>query len=243
MTAINEEYVRSRERQRRFVQTFSLLLVLSAFVLPFLDPRFIYLLWPMTLGVFVLSSVSKRLAWEWGFGPRTHALLSRALAPLNNRYWLGHYVPVDGAVVNHLLVGPEGVLVLEARRHRHQTSCSGDRWQRRTTFLGRLFGPEPPLGNPGRDLAAAVELTQRDLSEAALDGVPVSGAVVFVSPDTVLSLDSCNVTALTASQLESWAASRKVPVSQIDESTRRRVTEHFGSRLPSPPRQRKARAA
>ena len=243
LTAINAEYVERRERQRRLVQTFSLLLVLSAFVLPFLDRAFIYLLWPMTLPVFVLSSVSKRLAWEWGFGPRTHDLLTRALRPLSNRYWLGHYVPVGASLVNHLLVGPEGVLVLQARRHRHETSCSGEHWQRRTTFLGRLFGPEPPIGNPDLELAAALDLVRTDLSSAGLETVPVSGAVVFVSPDAALTLDDCSVTALTARQLESWAAGREAPVSQIDEATRGRVTEHFASRLPSQPSQRRAKAA
>ncbi len=231
----NEEYVTSRKRLRARVSLASFGLLIAVMLLPFfLDSQAVVFLWPLFFLVFVLTNASKQLQFNWGPGMQADERLAQALKPLNNRYWLGAYVPVGKYVVDQLLVGPEGILVLEARNHPGEISCVRGRWRRKAGIFSRLFGPIPPLGDPSRDIAATVDAVRNDLDEAGLQEVPVSGAVVFTAPGVALNLDECSQTTMTLGQLESWAAKRRNSPSTevIPDSVRLQVIERYASRIP-----------
>jgi hypothetical protein len=231
--ARNEGYVLGRKKLRSRISLLSFGLLIAVALLPFVLNQAAVFLWPLFFVVFMLTSATKQLQFDWGPGMQADQRLAQAMKGLNNRYWFGAYVPLGRQVVNHLLVGPEGVLVLETRNHPGETSCAGGRWRRKSGLFSRLFGPIPPLGNPGRDLEAAVDAVRRDLEESGLEA-PVSGAVVFTAPDAVIEYDGCAVTALTLSQLESWAARRRnnPPTEAIPDAHRQQIIEHFASRMP-----------
>lgn len=241
---INPEYIRSRRRLHRRTVLLGMLLLTVSFIMVFVFPRLVYLAWPLLILGFVVSNVGRQIQFEAGVSVPTEERITRALNSLSARYWLGHYVPIGKFFIRHMLVGPEGVLVMEPRNHPRDTSCANGKWKRRTSIFSRFLGIEPGIGNPTRDLEAAVELVRSDLAEAGFDNVPVAGAVVFTTPSSVLNLDDCPVTALNIRQLEAWAASHKLqPKGLIDEPLRHRLTQHYSSRLPAAPPPAKTRGS
>ncbi len=239
VAAVNEEYVQGRQTVRRRAFWLGFLLMGVAIYLNFTNSNFFTLTWPLLIIGFVASNVSRQAQFQLGIGESTHRRLARALKPLNNRYWLGSYIPSGNKdVLEHLLVGPEGVLVLLPRNHTRQSTYRRGRWSRSSGRFLRILGVEPGLGNPTRELEQAVELARADLEAAGFseDEVPISGAVVFTSPDAQLDLEDCPITALTAKQLEAWASRhRPAPNALISEPLRNKLVEHFASRLPGAP--------
>lgn len=233
LVARNEEYVVGRKRLRARVSLLAFALLIVVLVLPFFIEQAVIFLWPLFFVVFVATNASKQLQFEWGPGLLADERLANALKPLNNRYWFGAYVPVRRYIVNHLLVGPEGVLVFETRNHPGEISCKKGRWARKGGFFSRIFGPIPPIGNPSRDLQTTLSAVQAELQAAGLEEVPLSGAVVFTAPDAVIELTDCSVTTLTIAQLEAWAAGRKnTPVEVINDSLRQKAIQHFATLTP-----------
>ena len=243
----NEAYVENRGRLRSRVTLLSFGLLLAAMLIPFFvrDPLVMSFIWPLFAVVLIATNASKQLQFNWGPGMLADQRLAQALKPLNNRYWFGAYVPVGGKqIVNHMLVGPEGVLVFETRNHPGETACVKGRWRRKAGILSRFFGPIPAIGDPTRDLQRQIATVEADLDLAGMMDVPVAGSVVFTAPDTVLVLEDCPVTVLTLRQLESWAQARRNqnPVEIIPDSVRVAIIEHYtkpGSGAPDAPQRAK----
>lgn len=214
-----------------------LALLAGAFAMTFLYPQLVYIAWPLLVIGFLASNFSRQLQFEAGIGVATQERVSRALKGLNNRYWLGNYVQVGrNLYLDHVLVGPEGVLVLETRNHTGNTRYEGGKWRRKSSLLPRVLGVEPNVGNPTRDVEGLVELARQDLTAAGFADVPVSGALVFTAPNSSLTLDNCPITAVTIRQLESWTAQHRPPAEKlIDESTRHSLVAHYSSRLGTQP--------
>jgi hypothetical protein len=227
----NQAYVRGRERVMKRYTLLGVPLFFVAFVPLFLQ-EFLWLFYPVFLLLFFATTVTKQLQFQWAPGMRADERIARVLKGLNARYWLGNYVPFGRDIVPHVLVGSEGVLALVARNHSGDIACAGGKWRRRSSIFGRIFGRQPALGDPGRELQATVALLRSELDAAGFPDVPVSGAVVFTALDVNLTLDECSATALTLKQLESWAATRRASQGPLDDATRLKVTDFFASRIP-----------
>lgn len=231
--ATNQPFVRKRRRELKLTSWLSLGLLTAAIIMVFTWRQLVLLAWTLMIVGFVISGMTRQLALDWGAGARSDERLSRALQRLNARYWLGSFIPIGKVLVKHVLVGPEGVLVIEPRNHPGETLYSDGRWRRRAGTLARMFGREVPLGDPGRDLALSLEVVQAELDRAGFRGVPVSSAVLFTSRDATLTLEDCPVTTLTINQLESWAG-RHQSTPAISEGVRQSLISHFSSLLEPP---------
>lgn len=226
----NQAFVRKRRRELKLTSWASLGLLTAAIVMVFTWRPLVLLAWTLMILGFVISGMTRQLALDWAAGARSDERLARALQKLTARYWLGSFIPVGKVLVKHILIGPDGILVIEPRNQPGETIFSGGRWRRSSGVFARMFGREVPLGDPARDLAAAMQAVQAELEQAGLSTVPVSGAVVLTARDAVLQLEDCPVTTLTINQLESWA-SRHQSTPVIPDSVRQAVTAHFSSLL------------
>lgn len=230
-TFINTEHVTSRKRMQRRTMLAWFTLLVVAFTMTFVVRQLVYIAWPLLILAFFVSNISRQIQFESGLPVPTEERLVKALKPLTNRYWFGSYVPIGRQVVDHMLIGPEGLLVIEPRNHPGDTSCAKGRWIRKSGFLPRILGAEPGIGNPTRDVTGLVDLVKQDLEEAGIADVPVNGAVVFTAPNAVLTLDACDVTTLTIHQLQAWASRHRAPAGEmIPESRRHQLVERYSSR-------------
>lgn len=235
IVATNLEYKRKRRRLTRYTFAAFILMFVAVMASFFFINQVSYvsiLAWILVIVSYFISSIGRQVQFDDGIGISTENRLAQALAALNNRYWLGNYVPVESKTLRHILVGPEGILVLETRNHTRQTRYQNGKWIRKSGFGSRIFGTEPPIGDPGRDLEEQIRLVREKLKEGGFENVPVNGAVVFTSGDTILVLEDCPVTTMTIKQLQRWSANHKVSSTVIEEPTRRAVIDYLTSLIP-----------
>ena len=54
--------------------------------------------------------------------------VSQALMGLDDSYYIVHDAPIGGANIDHIVIGPNGIFVLETKHFSRRVECQGDRW-------------------------------------------------------------------------------------------------------------------
>lgn len=162
-----------------------LLLLLGSVAVSLFRPDLATLTSIMIVLGFAISVVGIYSANRWVKKPRPEDTLDQALKGLGNNYRLYHYL--QG--IDHLLLTPFGLTVLETINLEGEFRYDGKRWRQRIT-AGRAmrFFVEEKLGNPvnrARQMGAA--LAQR-LSMGK--EVPIDAMVVFTHPRAQVSAKS-----------------------------------------------------
>lgn len=156
--------------------------------------------WFTLLAGFIVSNIGSYHFSKWGTKVRVEHLLARYLRGLDNRYLLFSYI----APAEHILLTPQGLLVLTVRRQRGKILNDGEKW-RHSRSLGdwlRSFG-RAALGNPTKDMQGEVEAIHRFLAKRLPETqVPVEGVVVFTHPKAELELNDPTVPVIYAKALK-----------------------------------------
>jgi hypothetical protein len=136
---------------------------------------------------------------------------------LSNDYYLlngMHFGGGDGDV-DHIVLGPNGVFVIETKNWSGKIMCHGDKWQRKSR---RRF-----TGSPSRQLKKNVAKVQRilDLSPFRELRVWVEGAVVFTN-NADLHLNNPTVPILKLQQLPNYITNQqnrnnRYPTQQLEQ--------------------------
>ena len=144
---------------------------------------------------------------RWYRAAVAHRRVGALLSGLDPRWHVLHAVPLDdGLGVDHLVVGPGGVLVLRTAHHVGERVHVRDRQVRAD---GR------PLGHV-RDVERQVREVAARLGAAVTEEVPVRGVVVLVGARAVRAVDLPRpVTVLTDEDLVGWLSRRPRLVSQV----------------------------
>ena len=119
---------------------------------------------------------------------------------LNDDYYLLNnlYLSNGGGDIDHIVLGPNGVFVLETKNWSGSISCNGDEWQR--------AGKRNFSGSPSRQVKRnAAKIKQIIDSSPNLRhlGVWVEGIVVFTNKHSTLHVNNSTVPILKLSQLPS----------------------------------------
>ncbi len=152
-------------------------------------------------GGYMLIAFGKGDWLRFAIRPRADEALAIQLRSLDSRVVLFNYVscvPVD-----HLIVAPGAIVVVETRPYIGDIVVRGDRWSRRRGIIGWLqLLSEGPLGNPTRDALRGVELIRKLLTdrfgaeEAAR--IPVEPVVVFTHPRVTLTIEDPTIPVMHA---------------------------------------------
>jgi hypothetical protein len=240
----NESYIKEQFKSARRMQLMGIGALVLAFLISCplslgynLHPVVILLAYPFLLAGFPLLTMGNNRLRRLRAIPRADLLLNTELKGLNNKYSLHHYAAVDGKIVKHLLVAPAGLLVVESRDTTGQVMCAsgpnGDRWRVRTSFLERISGTRPPLGNPSRDLQESLALAKGLLESIGKPAVEARGLIVFTRQED-LEVEGCSYPVVPLS--ETKAAVRQM-LGDLD-SSRARSTGQVASLLTSEDRRR-----
>jgi hypothetical protein len=147
---------------------------------------------------------------RWGRRPREEEVLETNLKGLDYKYQLFNYqthLPVD-----HLLLSPFGLFVLETRPHYGDIENNGSRWKRKGGVWAFVQAfAEGGLGNPSREALKAVEATRKVLRNVLpldeADAIPVEPVVVFTSAMAKLSINDPIVPVLAPKDLKTFVRS------------------------------------
>ncbi|HEX3054421.1 MAG TPA: GIY-YIG nuclease family protein [Aggregatilineaceae bacterium] len=131
--------------------------------------------------LMLLTLTSTRMTNNWVREPRPEKVLNEALKGLGQKYTLFHYV----LPAQHVLVGPEGVLVLYTAWQNRAYRVKGSKWSGEKGLFTRLGGwlRQDLLGNPFYTAQFNAEKVQKILKKIAPDsGIEVQPVIVFIHP-------------------------------------------------------------
>jgi hypothetical protein len=181
-------------------------ILLWSIVMPLFRPQ-AGILAPLTmvLGVGV-AMVGIYFANRWIRKPRPEDSLDTALKGLGDSYRLYHYPPLP---CDHVLLTPQGVVVMEVNNLGGSFTYSAGRWKERMT-IGRAlrYIVEEHLGNPTQAAIDGADFIRRRLGERIQGGdkIPVQPVVVFVHPAARLELNETPVPVCKADKLKKVAS-------------------------------------
>ena len=158
--------------------------------------------WATLLAGLVVSNIGSYHFSKWGTKIRVEHLLAKHLRGLDDRYLLFSYI----APAEHVLLTPQGLIVLTVRRQRGKILNDGERWRHSQGFGDwlRNFG-RPSLGNPAKDMQGEMGAMRNFLAKHLPETqVPVEGVVVFTHPKAELELNSPTVPVIYAKALKDY---------------------------------------
>lgn len=131
----------------------------------------------------------------WAGEKQVTKLLSNRL---NDDYLLLNdlYLRSGGGDIDHIVLGPSGVFVLETKNWSGEITCHGDDWQR----MGRRNFKGSPSLQVKRNAAKIKRIIDSSPSLRSL-GIRVEGVVVFTNNHTALHLSNPTVPILKLAQL------------------------------------------
>ena len=190
----NQKFVKSRARLGRFATLLGFAFLAGGFVVTLFftgsgeeNP---YVMWIMTasyLGLIaglMALNVGRFNSSRWGRRPREEEVIEKNLKGLDYKYRLLNYLP--NLPVDHLLISPYGLFVIETRPQFGDIVNKGSRWRRKGGIMPILMAlSEGGLGNPTRDALQSVAAMKKLLvDELGLDDaskVPIQPAIFFTS--------------------------------------------------------------
>ena len=142
---------------------------------------------------------------------------------LSNDYYLINdvYLRDGGGDIDHIVLGPNGVFVLETKNWSSKINCNGDEWQR--------IGKRNFKGSPSRQAkrnAAKIKHIIDSSPTLRLLGIWVEGLVVFTNNHSQLQLSNPTVPILKIQQLPNHITTHKTN----NQYTRQQL-EQIGSEI------------
>mgnify|MGYP000955513052 FL=1 len=153
---------------------------------------------------FILSQFGIYFGNRFGRRPRTDERITAALKGLTKDYTLYHYL----APVNHLLVGPAGVWILEPYHQRGTITYEKNRWRQKGggLMLGylKIFAQEG-LGRPDLEVQADLDSMRDALKKSLGDDLPpLNASLLFYDPRADIQADEAPHPTLKIDQLKDF---------------------------------------
>ena len=122
------------------------------------------------------------------------------------------YLRDGGGDIDHIVLGPNGVFVLETKNWSGSISCNGDEWQR----TGKRNFSSSPSRQVKRNAAKIKQIIDSSPNLRSL-GISVESIVVFTNNHTALHVNNPTVPILKLPQLPKHIASYRSPRSYSSE--------------------------
>lgn len=189
-------------------------------------PLGIYASYPFLLVGFPFWMMGQSRTKRLVRAPASEQRVNAELKGLSDKYSLHHNASVEGHVVDHLLITPSGVIVMDDNPALGYVSCTsgqkGDKWATRTTALERLTGAKPAVGNPSADVEASLTAVRSFLDKNGKTDVPARALIVFTA-NPEIEIEESTYPAVPLNEL-------KLAVRELQDDM---GGEHEGSRPPT----------
>jgi hypothetical protein len=216
---IDRQRIRRRATASHAASLGGMLVILGAVVLTMSRPQWATLTAVLLVLGFAVSTVGIYFANRWVKKPRPEDTLALGLKGLGDPCRIYHYLlPID-----HVLLTPSGVVVIETVNLEGRFVYRGGRWKQHIP-LGRAlrFFVEETFGDPtARAQADARRLSQLLDTRLPAGGppVPVNALVLFVHPNSEVTVDSPPIPVCQPAQLRKRLPSHlpKMPQARFDQ--------------------------
>jgi hypothetical protein len=234
--ATNEAYLKGQKRRAFIIQAVGMGLVFLSFILSFVyiqEPALIFVAYPALLVGWPLWLWGRGASRRWATAAKVDDAVSAELKGLNSKYALFHQVTLGKTVLDHVLISPDGVLVVEMKEGGGTIASKAgkageDHWSMKVGIIDRIarWGDEL-LGNPTLELDSKIAaLRDWVAAQGVLPGpLPVTGVVAFYNPATALNIASSKYDVLRLPELKEYVLagpteSKRVVLLPTDERNR-----------------------
>lgn len=161
----------------------------------------------------------------WRAGLEGQKKVEEVLSSLDDSYILLNNLslPLKNCDIDHLLIGPNGIFLIETKNYKGEISCTGDVWEYQK--VGKMGGVyKGYITNPSRQLKRNVWelksfLDKKSKRLFAENAFPywIQGLVVFTNEETVLNVKDETVTILKVEDLFNYMKNfRKAKIPERD---------------------------
>ena len=198
--------IRRNARIGQFTSLASLLILAGGMYVSFVYPTQIYISFLALFVGFILSQVGIYFGNRWGRRPRIDERLTLALKGLTKDYTLYHFL----SPVNHLLVGPAGVWIIEPYYQRGTIVFERGKWRQKgggllLSYL-KVFAQEG-LGRPEFETKADMDNLTSALKKSFGNDQeipPINIVMVFTDDRVVLKPEGSPLPAMKIEQLKEY---------------------------------------
>ncbi|MEI7846347.1 MAG: hypothetical protein WCK35_11135 [Chloroflexota bacterium] len=203
---IHEKNVRRNAKIGQYTSLVSLAILAGGMYVSFAYPAQLYISFTALLVGFILSQVGIFFGNRWGRRPRVDERLTAALKGLTKDYTLFHFL----TPVNHLLIGPAGIWIIEPYYQRGTIVYEKGKWKQKGggLLLGylKIFAQEG-LGRPDIEATADLESFRKFLTKTLGDSAelpPINLVLVFTDEKVELKTELSPIPAIKIDQLKEF---------------------------------------
>jgi len=188
-SVINQRKVARRATLSNIASLGGLMVLLASVVISLFKPEYITYANVLLFVGLGVSMTGIYFANRWVKKPRPETGLDMELKQLSHAHRLYHYPALPS---DHVLLTPNGVVVLETVNLASQFTYKDGRWRERFG-VGRAlrYIVEEHLGDPIQSARGAAEDLERKLGQVVGEGArpPVKAVVVFTHPGAILAVE------------------------------------------------------
>jgi hypothetical protein len=176
----------------------------------------------ITALAILFFKISFRRWSNWFIGKRGEEAVSQALKALSDDYALLNdlTIPDSRGNVDHLLIGPNGIFVIETKNYSGSVRCDGDRW-----FVGRRAVNS--LSKQAKRNSMVIRASLTSLHPEKGFKVPyVSPLLVFVNNRIRLNLCTPTIPVLRLDELVDFVRNHKA-AGMISENQKHAIVRHL----------------
>lgn len=151
-------------------------------------------------------------------------MLPKYLASLDERFYLINWIRLDGMDedIDHILVGPPGVFVIETKHHRGYVSCEGDVWEYTKVSRGGRTG-DGHIGSPSLQAKGNARRLREYLKKNLGHSEWMEAIVAFTHPKARMDVSAPTVAVLHGRDVSEYVGSFKAQRVLSDEMIRKIV--------------------
>ena len=156
------------------------------------------------LGVFTYRQYS-----TWVSGGEGEDMVADALKKMSDDYYLvnGAVVPPNRGDTDHIVLGKNGIFVIETKNVSGEVICDGDEWSRRKIGRGgtpydiKIGSPSTQVKRNAKVLKDLILKHKNEIFNRRSPHIWITGLIVFTRPDVKLDINNPTVTVLRVDEL------------------------------------------
>lgn len=131
------------------------------------------------------------------------------LSTLPDSYYLINDVKIgsDRGNIDHIVLGPNGIFVIESKNYSGIIECNGDKWDR--IYEDKIYEINSPSKQVKRNAMKIKKIIEHTNYREVLSNLWVNGIVVFTNPDINLKIMNPTVPVLKVEELAEYIANKK----------------------------------
>jgi hypothetical protein len=164
-------------------------------------------------GYLYQSKITQTKIWRSGLTGQHRVEV--ALANLDDRYTLVNNMslPFKKCDMDHILVGPNGIFLIETKNYKGEITCVGDRWEYQKVgrngglYRGHINNPSKQLKRNIWELKSYLDKKSKKILQQSAFPYWIQGVLVFTNEEAVVRTRDETVVVVTLDQLPGFIRS------------------------------------